>query len=78
MAELFQRNRSVIGRHVRNIFKEGELNQGSTCAKFAQVQKEGNRYVERSYDYFNLDVIISVGYREKSQRGIEFREVSLS
>ena len=67
MAELFDRDRSVIQRHIKNIFKEDELEQSSTCAKFAQVQNEGNRSVERIFDYYNLDMIISVGYRVKSQ-----------
>ena len=74
MAELFDRDRSVIQRHIKNIFKEDELEQSSTCAKFAQVQNEGNRSVERIFDYYNLDMIISVGYRVKSQRGIAFRK----
>ena len=74
MALLFDRDRSVIQRHIRNIFNENELDQNSTCAKFAQVQKEGLRSVTRLFDYYNLDVIISVGYRVKSQRGIAFRK----
>ena len=78
MAELFDRDRSVIQRHIKNIFKEDELKQNSTCAKFAQVQNEGNRSVERIFDYYNLDMIISVGYRVKSQRGIAFRKWTTS
>ena len=78
MAELFGRDRSVIQRHIRNIFKENELEQNSTCAKFAQVQNEGDRSVERIFDYYNLDMIISVGYRVKSQRGIAFRKWATS
>lgn len=78
MAKLFDRDRSVIQRHIRNIFKENELEESSTCAKFAQVQNEGNRSVERIYDYYNLDMIISVGYRVKSQRGIAFRKWATS
>ena len=74
MAELFDRDRSVIQRHIKNIFKENELEQNPTCAKFAQVQNEGDRSVERIYDYYNLDMIISVGYKVKSQRGIAFRK----
>ena len=74
MSVLFDRDRSVIQRHIRSIFNENELDQNSTCAKFAQVQKEGSRTVTRSFDYYNLDVIISVGYRVKSQRGIAFRK----
>ena len=73
MADLFQRNKSTISRHIKNIFEEGELARESTVAKFATVQNEGNRPVERDIDYYNLDVIISVGYRVKSQRGVQFR-----
>ena len=78
MAELFNRDRSVIQRHIKNIFKEDELEQNSTCAKFAQVQNEGNRSVERIFDYYNLDMIISVGYRVKSKKSIAFRKCSSS
>ena len=78
IAELFDRDRSVIQKHIKNIFKENELEQNSTCAKFAQVQNEGNRSVERIFDYYNLDMIISVGYRVKSQRGIAFRKWATS
>lgn len=70
MAELFQRDRSVIGKHVRNIFKEGELQKESVWAKFAHTAADGKVY---DVDYYNLDVIISVGYRVKSQRGVQFR-----
>ncbi len=73
LAELFQRDKSVISRHIRNIFKEGELQLESTVAKFATVQKEGNREITRDIEYYNLDVIISVGYRVKSHRGTQFR-----
>lgn len=73
MAELFQRDKSTISRHIKNIFQEGELVQSSTVAKFATVQTEGTRTVERNIDYYNLDVIISVGYRVKSLRGTQFR-----
>ena len=73
MTDLLQRDKSVISRHINNIFKEGELNRRSTVAKFATVQIEGEREVTRSIEYFNLDVIISVGYRVKSQRGTDFR-----
>lgn len=69
MVDLFERDRSVIQRHIKNILKENELEQTSTCAKFAQVKNEGNRAVERTFNYYNLDMIISVGYRVKSQRG---------
>lgn len=73
MAELFQRNKSTISRHVSNIYTEGELNRAATVAKFATVQQEGDRKVERQIEYYNLDVIISVGYRVKSHRGVQFR-----
>lgn len=73
MAELFQRDKSVISRHVKNVFEEGELTAQATVAKFATVQSEGARAVTRDVEYFNLDVIISVGYRVKSQRGTPFR-----
>lgn len=63
MTELFQRDKSTISRHVKNIFSEGELRQEATVAKFATVQIEGNRQVSRDIEYYNLDVIISVGYR---------------
>ena len=70
MSELFQRDRSVIGKHVRNIFKEGELDKNSVWAKFAYTASDGKEY---NVDYYNLDVIISVGYRVKSLRGTQFR-----
>lgn len=70
MAELFKRDRSVIGKHVRNIFKEGELQKESVWAKFAYTAADGKVY---DVDYYNLDVIISVGYRVKSKRGVQFR-----
>ena len=70
MAELFQRDKSVIGKHVRNIFKEGELVKESVWAKFAYIASDDKVY---QVDYYNLDVIISVGYRVKSYRGTQFR-----
>ncbi|MFN7227555.1 MAG: RhuM family protein [Synechococcaceae cyanobacterium] len=73
MAELFGRERSVISKHIGNVFREGELEAKSTCAKFAQVQTEGTRVIQRQVDFYNLDVIISVGYRVKSLRGTQFR-----
>jgi len=73
MAELFQRDKSLISRYIRNIFTEGELRPESTVAKFATVQSEGSRQVTRDVDFYNLDVIISVGYRVKSHRGTQFR-----
>ena len=73
MAELFQRDKSTISRHIKNVFQEGELTEDATVANFATVQSEGDRQVTRNITYFNLDVIISVGYRVKSLRGTQFR-----
>ena len=73
MAALFQRDKSVISRHIRNIFAEGELSPDSTVAKYATVQTEGKRDISREIEFYNLDVIISVGYRVKSHRGTQFR-----
>jgi hypothetical protein len=73
LAELFQRDKSVISRHISNIYEEGELRREATVAKYATVQKEGDKEVKRQIDFFNLDVIISVGYRVKSHRGTQFR-----
>ena len=76
MSELFNRDVSVIGRHIRNCFKEGELNESLVCAKFAQAKKYGRRegYTQDvEVEFYNLDVIISVGYRVKSIRGTQFR-----
>ena len=73
MAELFQRNKSTISRHIKNVLEEGELLADSTIANFATVQNEGNRHVERQITYYNLDMIISVGYRVHSYRGVQFR-----
>ena len=74
MTKLFGRDKSVISRHISNIFKEGELEEDVTVANFATVQKEGERLIKRYIDYYNLDVIISVGYRVKSQEGTKFRQ----
>jgi len=74
MATLFDRDKSTISRHIHNIFEEGELVESATVAKFATVQTEGARRVERQVDHHNLDVIISVGYRVKSLRGTQFRQ----
>lgn len=74
MAELFERNKSTISRHIKNVYDDKELLPESTVAKFATVQNEGGRQVERLIDYYNLDVIISVGYRVKSLRGTQFRQ----
>lgn len=70
MAELFQRDKSVVSRHIRNIFSEGELIRDSVVAKNATTAADGKKY---QVEYYNLDVIISVGYRVKSQRGVQFR-----
>ena len=74
MAELFNVDRSVITKHLKNIYEDGELNKISTCAKIAQVQVEGKRSVKRIVPLFNLDMIISVGYRVNSKRGVKFRQ----
>ena len=73
IAELFGVERSVVTKHLSNIFDEGELSRESTCAKFAQVQKEGTREVTRQVEFYNLDAIISVGYRVNSTRATHFR-----
>ena len=74
MAVLFQTDRTSIVRHINNIYKLEELEREGTCAKIAQVQTEGNRMVTRTIPYFNLDMIISVGYRVNSKRGVKFRQ----
>ena len=73
MAEFFQRNKSTISRHIKNVLKDGELQEEATIANFATVRNEGTRKVERVIAYFNLDMIISVGYRVHSYRGVQFR-----
>lgn len=73
MAELFQRNKSTISRHIKNILDGGELQENGTVAFFATVQNEGKRQVEREIAFYNLDMIISVGYRVNSYRGVQFR-----
>lgn len=73
IADLFQRDKSVISRHIKKVFDEGELTPGATLAKSATVQREGEREVRRDLEYYNLDVIISVGYRVTSHRGTQFR-----
>ncbi|NLK45571.1 MAG: virulence RhuM family protein [Treponema sp.] len=70
MAELFQRDKSTVSRHIKNVFEEGELVKDSVVANFATTANDGKNY---QVDYYNLDVIISVGYRVKSQRGVQFR-----
>jgi hypothetical protein len=73
MAELFEKNRKTITEHINNIYKELELQRNSTSRKFQLVQKEGGREIVREIEHYNLDVIISVGYRVKSKRGTQFR-----
>lgn len=73
MAELFQRNKSTISRHIKNVYDCDELTPDSTVAFFATVQTEGNRKVSREIAFYNLDMIISVGYRVNSHRGVQFR-----
>ena len=70
MTELFARERSVITKHINNVFKDGELNRDAVCAKIAHTADDGKTY---NIQCFNLDVVISVGYRVKSQRGVQFR-----
>ncbi|MDR0725023.1 MAG: virulence RhuM family protein, partial [Prevotellaceae bacterium] len=70
MAQLFQRDKSTVSRHIRNVFEEGELDQNSVVANFATTAADGKNYLVA---YYNLDVIISVGYRVKSLRGVQFR-----
>ena len=78
LCELFGRDKSVVSRHIRNIFSDGELEKSSTVAKNATVQFEGGREILREIEYYNLDVIISVGYRVKSQKGVRFRQWATS
>jgi hypothetical protein len=73
MAELFQKTPQNITMHIRNAYNEGELDKESTCKEFLQVQTEGTRQVARIQKFYDLDVIISVGYRVKSKRGTAFR-----
>ncbi|RLD59237.1 MAG: cell filamentation protein Fic [Bacteroidetes bacterium] len=77
IAELFQRDRSVISRHIKNVFKEGELEENVVCANFAHTTQHGaikGKSQTKNVKYYNLDVIISVGYRVKSHRGVHFRK----
>ena len=73
IAEVFEVDRTVITKHLRNIYLDNELNKEATSAKFAQVQKEGEREVKRNIEYYNLDAIISVGYRVNSSKATQFR-----
>ena len=74
ISQLFNRDKSVISRHIKNIFKEEELDKNSTVAFFATVQKEGKRIINRNIEHFNLDLILSVGYRVNSKIAIQFRQ----
>ena len=73
LCELFQKSKATISEHIKNVFEEGELEASATVRKFRQVRTEGTREVERDIDHYNLDVIISVGYRVKSPQGTQFR-----
>jgi len=73
LCELFQKSKATISEHIKNVFEEGELDAEATVRKFRTVQLEGHREVERELDHYNLDVIISVGYRVKSPQGTQFR-----
>ena len=74
IADLFQRDKSVISKHIKNIFETGELDPDRTVAKFATVQTEGGRSVTREIEFYRLEVILAVGYRVKSARGTQFRQ----
>ncbi len=73
LSTLFKSDRTSIGRHIRNVYKSGELKENATCAIFAQVQQEGNRAVKRAIPHYNLDMVISVGYRVNSKQATQFR-----
>jgi hypothetical protein len=74
MAALFDKDIRTVGEHIKNIYSEKELDKDSTIRNFRRVRQEGNREVTRNMDHYNLDVIISVGYPVKSQRGVQFRQ----
>jgi hypothetical protein len=74
MADLFQTSRTNIVEHIQNIYRDQELVESATCRKFRQVRPEGNREVSRELPYYNLDMIIAVGYRVNSKRATEFRQ----
>jgi len=74
IADLFQRDKSVISKHIKNIFETGELHPDRTVAKFATVQTKGGRSVTREIEFYRLEVILAVGYRVKSPRGTQFRQ----
>lgn len=73
LEELFETNRSSINKHISNIYKSEELEKESTCAKIEQVQKEGKHQISRKINFYNLDIVIAVGYRVNSKRGTQFR-----
>lgn len=73
LAELFQTTKQNISLHIKNIYSEAELQEAATVKEYLTVQQEGNRSVKRALDYYNLDLIISVGYRVNSHRGTQFR-----
>ena len=73
MADLFQTSRTNVVEHIKHIYEEGELDKNSTCQNFRQVRKEGNREVSRETPFYNLDMIISLGYRVKSKIATHFR-----
>ncbi|MCZ8269935.1 MAG: RhuM family protein [Beijerinckiaceae bacterium] len=74
IAALFQRDKSVISRHISNIYAEGELDEAATVARYATVQTEGSRRIQRDIEHYNLDMIIAVGFRVRSKRGTQFRQ----
>ncbi len=78
IAQLFARDKSGISRHIKNIFNSDELDKNSTVAIFAIVQNEGDRTVKRDIEYFNLDMIISIGYRVDSKKATQFRKWATS
>ena len=76
ISKLFDKDKSVISRHIKNVFESKELNERETVAFFATVQKEGSKYVERNIAYYNLDLILSVGYRVNSKQATKFRQLA--
>ena len=74
LCELFQKSKATISEHIKNVFEEGELDASATVRNFRTVRQEGNRQITRNLEYYNLDVIISVGYRVNTKRGIQFRQ----
>ena len=78
IVELFQSSKANISEHIKNIYEQGELDESSTVRDFRTVRQEGRRYVERVLTYYNLDAIISIGFRVNSKRGIQFPSTSVS